>query len=92
MEVTEFNQIQLISPPTELTDAELKVIQEVFSSGTVKKYLNYLLWDLIKDHANIPIPTLSSDLMEAAIKQAFVKGNLNIIQTLLSIQKPKPPQ
>jgi hypothetical protein len=92
--VEQLDRVKLqIQPHTQdLTRTELDIIAKAFTDNTVRKYLQIVLMNQITDHANIPLPVLAENLTTAAIKQAFVKGGISVIHTLLSIEEsPQQP-
>lgn len=85
------NELRLLPPlAPELSKTEEDFIQAKLSDPAIKKYLNFLVYNQVVEAANIPLPILVQQGSEYAIKQAFVKGGLSMLYTLLSIDKPKP--
>lgn len=85
------NNITIYVVTQQLTDAEQIMLAKAFSDPLIKKYLNILMFNQLQDHANIPLNTLAQDgEYITALKQAFVKGGLSILQTLNSIEAPQP--
>ena len=68
-----------------LSPTEEAQIIEIFSSGTVKKYLKIMAKNDIKDLAVLSVTERNSE--ELARKHALVQGKLAVLTTLLSIQK-----
>ena len=85
---TEFKEFLLPNPPSILSAPEELVIGEVFCNPTVIKYLNTLLWNAIRDLASIPITDIPDE--EYKIRHAYVKGNIGVLTTMLSISSSKP--
>lgn len=83
--MVELKEIILQNPPSLLSEGEQHVIQEVFSNAAVRKYLNTLLWNSIRDLASIPIPEIVTE--KYRIQHAYVKGNIGILNTLLMIKE-----
>jgi hypothetical protein len=76
--------------PITLMEADIKAIQTALSSPSVVKYLNHLKCGLYQDHANIDLKTYSENRDLYAMQQVFVKGGINVIETLLQIHKNQP--
>ena len=68
-----------------LSPTEETQIIEIFSSGLVKKYLQIMAKNDIKDLAVLSVTERNSE--ELARKHALVQGKLAVLTTLLSIQK-----
>jgi len=75
-----------------LSPADLKAIETVFSNLSAVKYLNYLKNSLYQDHTQIDLKTYSENKELYALQQVFVKGGINVIETLLQIHKNLPTQ
>jgi len=80
----------------ELTNPDLLTISATFSHPSVIKYLKHLKNDLYQDHAQIDLKTYYENKELYALQQVFVKGGINVIETLLQIHKnqstPQSPQ
>lgn len=75
----------------EFSEAEAILLSRLLSDPIMKKYLQILMYNQIADHANISLATIAGDgAFITAIKQAFVKGGLSILQTLHDFQAPQP--
>lgn len=75
----------------DLTAAEHSLLVEIFNQPVVKKYLEVLIANKIIEFANIPLNVLAEDGDRATlIKQAFFKGGLSMLLTLLDVRKPQP--
>lgn len=75
---------------TPLSKTEEDIIIDIFSSPVVKKYLMNLGQTDLNELASLSIT--ERDNSEVAKKHALVQGKLSVIETLLSINKPKPNQ
>lgn len=90
MPIVTVQEIKLTAPPTGFTDVENTQLADIFGSPLVKRYLQALIWNSIKDAAELPLTEVIEDPTGYALKQAYMKGNLSILYTLNSIQKPAP--
>lgn len=75
----------------QLTAGEQSILVDFFGQPVVKKYLEVLTANTIKDFAHIPLSTIAEDgAYTNALKQAFFKGQLSMLQTLTDIKKEEP--
>lgn len=81
----EITQLQLLPPPTQFTPTEETILRQLLAEPVMIKYLNIVLWGLITDNANIPLPVISADLQEHALKQSYVKGGISVVHMLQSV-------
>ena len=75
-----------------LSNADLAAISTALSNPSVIKYLKHLKNDLYKDHTEIDLKTYFANKELYAMQQVFVKGGINVIETLLQIHKKQPTQ
>lgn len=81
-------EVVLANPPSAFTEGELHVIADVLTNPIVKRYLETLLWNQIRDAASMPVVEIGKP--ETNYKLAYVKGCIGILLTLGSIEKPQP--
>lgn len=75
-----------------LSEPDQKALVEIFERPVFRKWLNVLVANSIKEHWEIPLTTLSQDgLLTSHLKTAFVKGQISILQTMLTYYDEKPP-
>lgn len=81
----------LTIPKTILTDTESTQIQVILSQPIIKKYLTALAQDTI---ANICLGSPADEESDALYirKEAVLKGQLALLETLLSIQPILPQE
>lgn len=79
----------LTNPPDILSDVEIHVLQQTLSSPTVKRYLNTLMWNSLRDLGSLSMADLSTDMYK--LQHAYVKGGIGMLVTLLSIDATLPP-
>lgn len=78
-------------PNLVLSEGEQVALAKTFNEPLVKKYLQVLIFNTLKDCAEIPLDVLAQDgPIINAVKQAYVKGSLSILYTLNTIEVPKP--
>jgi hypothetical protein len=71
-----------------LNDAEQTIVNEHLSDPTVKKYFRSLAYQNITDII-LGSPDINESAESYLRRQAVVKGRLEVIETLLSIQEIK---
>lgn len=84
------DDIKIKFTPIHITPEDMKAIETVFKNPSVVKYLEYLKQDLYKDHVNIDLKTYIQNKELYAAQQVFVKGGINVLETLLLINKGQP--
>jgi hypothetical protein len=82
--------LKFLISTTPLSKTEEDIIIDIFSSPVVNKYLMNLGLSYINELASLSVT--ERDSSEVAKKHALVQGKLSVIETLLSINKPKPNQ
>lgn len=74
------------------SETELKILAVALSDPTVKKYFQSLAANNIRSFAELPLSTMAEEgSLVNMLKQAYLKGGLSMLQTLLQIEAPKPP-
>jgi len=73
-----------------LSKEDLVIIEQVFRHPSVVRYLKFLEADILNDYHKIPLEQAISNIQEFMCKTAFVKGTVNVTQTLLQIHKSTP--
>jgi len=76
----------------QLSSADLAIISTAFSNPSVIKYLKHLKNGLYQDHTQIDLKTYFENKDLYALQQVFVKGGINVVETLLQIHKNQPTQ
>lgn len=85
------SDFRILLDSIELTASEESILVDIYSNPVVRKHLQILSANCIRDFAHIPLDVLGNDGVQISIiKQAYLKGTLSILQTLLSIEKPQP--
>lgn len=74
----------------ELSKTELEVIATAFSDPNVRKYLSVVAANQVREFANISLDNLVENQQLVILRQAYLKGGLGMLQTLLSIERPQP--
>lgn len=89
--VSQINEIKIVFVSRDkFSSTEEDIVITALSTPAVRKYLNMLATTQMQDAANIGLPELATDTITYAAKQAFVKGGLSMLMTLLSIKKEEP--
>lgn len=70
-----------------ISDTEQEILAQLFSNPVVIKYLGSLILNNAVAYANLPLSALATPQgqLEHSLKAAYIKGNMGILQTLLSI-------
>lgn len=71
----------------QITPTEAVQLAEIITMPLMQRYLRVLLWNTVLEQANIPLSTLVEEHLNHVIKVAYVKGEIAILQTLLSIRR-----
>lgn len=80
----------LVQTP-DLTIGEQTVIAEMLSNPVIKRYLQILIANQIRDFAEIPLSNITQDRnIENIVTQAYLKGGLSILYTLYHFKKAEP--
>lgn len=80
----------LVATP-DLTTGEQIVIAEMLSNPVIKRYLQILIANQIRDFAEIPLTNLTeAKNIENIVIQAYLKGGLSILYTLYNFKKAEP--
>jgi hypothetical protein len=76
-----------ILPEVNLTDTEMDIVQEMLTQTTIKKYFRLLgsnaARDILTGH-----PLAGQSASEYLVLEAHLKGQLSVIETILSIERP----
>jgi hypothetical protein len=84
------DHIHIIIEPIVVTKEDAVAIEVAFKNPSVIKYLKHLKADLYQDHVRIDLKTYFENKELYAAQQIFVKGGINVIETLLQIHKNQP--
>lgn len=80
-------KLMYLPPEAQITEAEAVQLAEIITMPLVQRYLRTLLWNTVLEQANIPLSTVIEEHANHILKVAYVKGEIAILQTLLSIQR-----
>lgn len=90
LKVDDINNFIISYEPITFSRDEYHLIDQAFRHPSVIKYLKHLEQDILNDFNKIPLSMLIESPQEMLLKQAFVKGTINVTQTLLAIHKGSP--
>jgi hypothetical protein len=82
-------KIMQLRTEEQITEPEAVQLAEIMTMPLVQRYLRILLWNTVLEQANIPLSTLVEEQHAHILKVAYIKGEVAILQTLLSIQRTK---
>lgn len=85
--ITQIDKITISFEPINFTKEDIDTVATILSNPSFKKYLKHLEQDIASSHYKVPLQDFVRGEKEFAIKQAFVKGMLNVTQTLLNFTK-----